>query len=33
MLQDTMYSNNLHTEDNLKATVQEVVSSASPAEL
>jgi hypothetical protein len=33
MLQDAMYNNNSHTEDNMKAAIQDAVSSFSPAEL
>ena len=33
MLKDKLYSNNAHTEDNLKSSIQVLVSSAAPAEL
>jgi hypothetical protein len=33
ILKDKVYSNNRHTEDNLKESIQDVVSSVSPAQL
>jgi hypothetical protein len=33
MLKETMYSNNPHNEDDMKKSIQDVVSAVSPAEL